>query len=119
MKAFKGCTNPDCKAYKKIHYKKADAFCLKCGNQLSFVCAECWKPMEDGKAKYCISCAAEKEQHRAETWDTVKKVGGGAAAAVGAVVVAVPKMLKDSDKLAKDAKKAADAAAEVIKLVNK
>lgn len=115
MKAFKGCTNPDCKAYKKIHYKKADAFCLKCGNPLSFVCAECWKPMEDGKERYCISCAAEKEQHRAEGWDTVKKVGG----AVGAAVLAVPAVIKNSDKLAKDAKKAAEAAVKVIKLVKK
>ena len=62
MKAFKGCTNSDCKAYKKIHYKKEDQFCVKCGQKLSFVCAECWKRMEKDKEKYCISCSAEKEQ---------------------------------------------------------
>lgn len=118
MKAFKGCTNPDCIAYKKVHYKKTDAFCLKCGNPLSFVCAECWKPMEDGKEKFCISCSAEKEQHRAEIWDAVKKVGGGVTTS-GAFVVAAPKMLKDSDKLVKGAKKAAVAVAEVIKLAKK
>lgn len=119
MKAFKGCTNFECRAYKKVHYKKDDVFCLKCGNQLSFVCAECWKPMEDGKEKYCISCAAEKEQHRAEKWDVVKKGGGKVIAVVGTAVVAIPKLVKDSDKLVKDAKKAADVAAQVIRLVKK
>ncbi|MCF0134004.1 MAG: hypothetical protein HUJ72_09070 [Blautia sp.] len=119
MKAFKGCINPECKAYKKIHYKKDDQFCLKCGTSLSYVCAECWKPMENGDEKYCISCSAEKEQKKAENWDNVKKVGGGAVAAAGAAIVAVPKLIKDSDNLAKNAKKAADAAAVVIKLVKK
>ena len=41
MKAFKGCTNSDCKAYKKIHYKKEDQFWVKGGQQLSLICAEC------------------------------------------------------------------------------
>ena len=119
MKAFKGCTNFECIAYKKVHYKKDDVFCLKCGSQLSFVCADCWKPIEDGKAKYCISCAAEKEQHRAEKWDAVKTGGGRVIAVTGTTVVAISKLVKDSDKLAKDAKKAADTAAQVIKLVKK
>lgn len=119
MKAFKGCTNPECKTYKKTHYKKDDGFCPKCGNPLSFVCAECWKPMEDGKVKHCISCAAEKEQHRAEKRDALKKGGSKVIAVAGAAVVAVPKLVKDSDKLVKDTKKAADAVAHVIKLVKK
>ncbi len=119
MKAFKGCTNQMCEAYKENHYKDSDEFCTKCGERISFVCAECWKPMEDGKKKYCISCAAKRAQRRAEKWDAVKKTGGKVAAVVGSAVVAVPQLVKNSDKLAKDVKKAADAAVEVIKMVKK
>lgn len=52
MRAFKGCVNLDCDAYKKIHYKKNDQFCVKCGSPLSFVCAGCWKPMESDEERY-------------------------------------------------------------------
>lgn len=99
MKAFKGCTNPGCKAYKKMHYKKDNSFCLSCGNPLSFVCAECWKPMESGKEKFCISCAAKRDQHRAEKWDMIKKHGSKAVAAVGTVAVAMPELTKMSKNI--------------------
>lgn len=120
MKGFKGCINPECSAYKKrTKYKKADEYCLKCGNPLSFVCSDCWKPLEDGKERYCISCTAEKEQKHAEKMDMIKNVGGKAVAVVGAVAVAVPNVIKDTDKLAKNAKKVMDATADVIKLIKK
>lgn len=119
MKAFRGCTNVECKAYKKVHYKKNDDFCLKCGKPLSFVCADCWKPMEDGNVKYCISCKIEKEQHNEAVKANIKKYGGGAAAAIAGVVVAIPKVVKDSDKLVKDGKAFAEALGDVINMVKK
>jgi len=119
MKAFKGCINTDCKAYKKIHYKKNDEFCLKCGNQLAFVCADCWKPMESGKEKYCTSCAALKEQKRAATLEAVKKAGGAVVGAVGAVAVGVSQVAKNAESISKGAKKIAGAAKDVIEVVKK
>lgn len=68
MRAFKCCVNLDCDAYKKIHYKKNDQFCVKCGSPLSFVCAGCWKPMESDEERYCIGCTTEKEQKRPRQW---------------------------------------------------
>lgn len=119
MKAFKGCINPECKAYKKIHYKYDDEFCLKCGSPLSFVCAECWKPMAEGKDRYCVSCSAEKEQKRAQKMAAAKKYGGQAVAFAGGAIVAFPQVIKNSDKLVKDAKKAVDAAKDVVKMIKK
>lgn len=116
MKAFKGCINTDCKAYKKIHYKKDDEFCLKCGNQLSFVCAECWKPMENGKKKYCISCAALKEQKRAANWTAVKNGGGKAVAVVSTATVTVTQVAKNADKIVEGVKTVAGAAKKIAKL---
>ena len=119
MKAFKGCTNSDCKAYKKIHYKKDDQFCLKCGQQLKFVCAECWKPMEKDNEKYCISCSAEKEQKRAQSVDNAKRVGAGALGAMGAVAGVVVQVGNNADKVANGMKKAVNAAAKITKLIKK
>lgn len=113
MKAFKGCTNPSCKSYKKIHYKKDDDFCTKCGSALSYVCAACWKPLEDESFKYCISCKAEKEQKQAKIVDTAKHFGGGLVAAA----VAVPSLVKNVDKLAIDLTKLSEKAAEVVKYI--
>ena len=122
MKGFKGCIDPDCKAYKKIRYQKDDEYCTKCGKMLSYVCAECWKPMENGKERYCISCTAEKEQRRAEKKEAAKKVGGKAVAAagvMGAAAVAVPKAIKEGKQLIKNAKKVVDTASDLVKMVKK
>ena len=119
MKAFKGCTNVDCKAYKKIHYKNEDQFCLKCGKPLSYVCAECWKIMEDSKDRLCISCQAEKEQKRAQTVDKVKNGGGKAVAVIGGVACAIVTIGRDADKIAGGAKKVASAGVKVVKLIKK
>ena len=119
MKAFKGCTNPECKVYKKVHYKKNDEYCLKCGKPLSFVCAECWKPMEEGKDKYCVSCSAKKEQNRAQKVATVKKYGSQAVVLAGTAVVSIPRVIKNSDKIVKDEKKVVDAAGDIVKMVKK
>lgn len=119
MKAFKGCTNLDCKAYKKIHYKKEDQFCVKCGQPLNFVCAACWKPMEEDKEKYCISCSAEKEQKKAQAMDKAKKAGAGALGTMGAVAGVVMQVGNNADKVANGAKKAVNAGAKIAKLIKK
>lgn len=41
MKPFKGCVNENCSAYKKIHYRRDDHYCRKCGHPLYSVCADC------------------------------------------------------------------------------
>lgn len=119
MKAFKGCTNPNCKAYKKIHYKKEDQFCVKCGQKLEFVCAECWKPMEEDKEKYCISCMAEKEQKRAQIADKAKKNGVKVLSFVAVVANVAMEIGNHADKFAKGAKKAANAGEKIVKIVKK
>ena len=122
MKAFKGCTNTDCIEYKKTHYKKDDQYCPKCGKPLSFVCAECWKPLEDGSEKYCISCKAKKEQKRAEQRDAVKKVGlgvGKAVTTVGIVVSGIAEAAKSSERLIKSYKEITNTAGDVLRIVKK
>lgn len=119
MKAFKGCTNPDCKAYKKIHFKKDDQFCLKCGEPLSFVCAECWKVMDSNKEKYCISCAAQKEQKQQQRINKVKNGGGVVLAGVGAVAVGVKQLSKNMDVIVEGGKKIVKVAADATKLIKK
>ena len=119
MKAFKGCTNQSCGAYKKIHYKKKDQYCSKCGYTLDFVCADCWKPMESDENRLCTSCAAKKEQTRAQFVDKAKAMGGGAMAALGAAGAVALKAGNNAEKLANGAKKMADAGVKIVKMVKR
>ncbi len=119
MKAFKGCTNEDCKAYKKIHYKENDEFCLKCGQPLNYVCADCWKTLEDNKNKYCISCKTKREQDRAQTWDKVKNTGGKVVPGVGAVAIGIKQLSKDTKTIQNGVKELGKVANAVAKAVAK
>ena len=94
MKAFKGCVNNRCKAYKKEHYKDSFDHCPVCGEKLEYVCADCWKVMDDNSEKYCASCKAKREQKREQIKSAGLKVLGG----VGAVGVAA---WNNKDKLVK------------------
>lgn len=51
--------------------------------------------------------------------ETAKKYSGQAVEIVGTAVIAIPRVIKNSDKLAKDAKKVVDAARDVVKMVKK
>lgn len=115
MRAFKGCVNLDCDAYKKIHYKKNDQFCVKCGSPLSFVCAGCWKPMESDEERYCIGCTTEKEQKKAQAVDKAKTISGVVVGTMGAAAGVVEKVGNNTDKIANGAKKVVDAG---VKLKN-
>ncbi len=115
MKAFKGCTNENCQAYEKIHYKKDDRFCSKCGCALSYVCADCWKVLETNENRLCISCEAKREQKKEQRDEKAKKffaaAGGVAVAAVGAV--------KNADAIVDGAKKVLKGGAEIAKMIKK
>ena len=73
MKAFKGCVNPEWSCYKKKHYKKSDQYCLKCGEPLHFVCAECWKVLEDDQSRYCSYCEAARKDRREDKKQAFQK----------------------------------------------
>ncbi|MGM9941452.1 MAG: hypothetical protein ACI32N_05620 [Bulleidia sp.] len=65
---------------------------------------------------------AEKEQRKAERMETLKEVGGKAVAVagtVGSAIVAVPKVIKDSDKLMKNAKNVMDSAEKIVNMIKK
>ena len=119
MKAFKGCINQSCGAYNKIRYKRNDQYCLKCGYTLSFVCAECWKPMESDENRLCTSCAALKEQKRAQFADKAKYIAAGVVGTMGAVAGTVKKVGDNAEVIQKGAKKMADAGANLLKIVKK
>lgn len=76
MKAFKGCVNRECKAYKsKIHYKDNYDFCPQCGEKVEYVCAECWKVLDHNDKKYCIGCETRRAEKREQNIKKVKSVG--------------------------------------------
>lgn len=99
----KGCSNENCEMHiNKVMQKSFYDYCPKCGTKLIFVCAKCFKEIEniDEKHKICNLCAAEAEDKRAERIEKIKKAGtaaGKAVAGVAAPVVAgiVGKVVKD------------------------
>lgn len=100
MKAFKGCVNRDCKAYtKKVHYKDDYNYCPYCGDDLEYVCADCWKVLEHNDKKYCTACEVKREQIRQQKFDKAK--------AVGVAVVGAGKVVWDHKDKVADVTKAA------------
>jgi len=87
MDRVKGCVNEKCVAHKKkTTYKESDDYCSKCGDKLSYVCKECYKPLEDTSEKYCVRCLGKRQDRN----DKVMKVGGsigGALLTAGTVVL--------------------------------
>lgn len=119
MKAFKGCTNINCKAYKKTHYKDDDEYCVKCGEPLNYVCADCWKVLENNKEKYCVGCSALREQNRQRKIEKVKESAKGVAGIAVAVPPAVAAAGKNADKIVNGAKQIAKAGGEIAKLIKR
>ncbi|MDB7989888.1 hypothetical protein DXC78_03975 [Faecalicoccus pleomorphus] len=109
MKACKGCVNRECKSFKhKTHYKDEYEYCPICGEKLEYVCADCWKVMDHSTEKYCVSCAAKREQKKENIKENIKDWGTlavSAASAVGGLAV------KNKDKIAAAGK----AAMKIIK----
>lgn len=99
MAKIKGCTKAGCSANtKKVHFKKDDAFCTKCGMKLEFICKKCHSPIaETTKGNLCVRCKAEKEDKR----DIAVKQGGqavGGALAIGGALVGIGKTIFDIAK---------------------
>lgn len=96
MSAVKGCMNQECKAcQKKVHYKKSDEYCSKCGEKLQFVCKKCHKQFPDDSTKYCDICNAKKEDKNQKIVNGLKKVGVVVLSGVTVVVGATAKINKD------------------------
>lgn len=118
MKAFKGCTNDECIAYKKVHYKQSDYYCSKCGDSLSYVCADCWHPLEDNHTKYCNDCKKKRDEKARERKQKVAD-GGKAfvdgAVKVGVGAVAIAGALKDVGNAVENGAKAVNKIKKVVK----
>ena len=113
MKPFKGCVNENCSAYKKIHYRRDDHYCRKCGHPLYSVCADCWTVLgEDDTQRICASCQAKRNAERVER---AKHVG----IAVAGVAAGAKAMVNNIDSISKSAKKVASIGADVIKVIKK
>lgn len=92
MKKSKGCINKNCVANEqKIFYKETDSFCSKCGNQLYFVCKNCYMQLPDNTKKYCDGCIAEKKDTNDKRLKKAKEIGGPIVAGVGVVAGVVAK----------------------------
>lgn len=115
MKPFKGCTNEDCNAYKKIHYRRDDHYCRKCGHPLDFVCADCWTVLEDDTQRICTGCQAKRTQRNAERTERVKHVG----IAVAGVAAGAQAMVNNIDSINKSLKKAVDIFSNTTKIIKK
>lgn len=102
----KGCPNGHCEFNQKKVYQKADInFCPKCGAPLVFVCAKCYKEIENISPKHrvCSLCEAKAAQKKQNIVDKVKdgagKAGKGALAVGAAVAVGVvKKVVQDGEK---------------------
>ena len=115
MRAFKGCVNKDCKAYKRIRYRKEDKFCVECGQKLEYVCADCWTPLKNDKERYCKDCLAERNSTKEMAGKAVKKAGKKAVGLGKKAVVAIPAAANTMRKVAPDAKELVDDGKKVAK----
>ena len=96
-KRSKGCPNIICEQHKKkVKYKADNDFCPKCGTRLIYVCAKCFKEIEDidEKHRICRSCDADVLEKKEKVKDGVLKAGKAAASLAGTVAVGVAANLK-------------------------
>ena len=84
----KGCPNEECERHQnKVKLKATEEFCPKCGTPLIFVCAKCFREIEDidPKHRICKLCEAKQEEKRAEIVKKVKRGGEKAAVKAGEI----------------------------------
>lgn len=90
MGRVKGCINKTCVAnQKKITYIKSDEYCSKCGNEIFYVCSECYTQLPDDSEKYCVRCHAEKQDRK----DRALKIAGGIVATAGIIAAGTGKTI--------------------------
>ena len=122
MKAFKGCVNKDCRAYKRKRYKETDKFCNECGGKLEYVCADCWAPMKNNKERYCKDCVDRMDSRRIDAENKIKETGRAAfglgkkaTKAIPAAAKTIRQVKPDAKELIDDGKKAAKVGAKAGK----
>ena len=88
MKRIKGCISDNCEEKeKRTKYQETDSYCKKCGNPLSFVCAQCFMPLPEEPAKrFCVRCEAERTDRAEERKRIAKKALGAIGATTAAIV---------------------------------
>ena len=120
-KRSKGCPNISCEEYKKkVKHKADDAFCPKCGTRLIFVCAKCFKEIEDldDKHRVCRGCEADALEKKEKVKDGAVKAGKAAVGLASTVVVGVATNLKSEGTktaVAKGTNLAKNAAKAILK----
>ena len=119
MKAFKGCINENCKMFRKKHYKNDDKFCLECGSQLYYVCADCWKQFDDNKMRYCIACDTARKSKMAQRTAAVKNAGSNTLGVVVGIGATATTLAKNAEKIQSSAKTIAKVGKDVAKIIVK
>ncbi len=118
-KRKKACPNEECERHqKKIMLKATEEFCPKCGTKLIYVCAKCFREIEDidPKHKICSLCEAKEQEKKVAAADKAAKAGKVAAGFVGTIVIgAGAKIAKNLEKDAID--KTVEIAEQVVKKV--
>ena len=108
MPKIKACTNEACVAnQKKKKYKKDDLFCLKCGEELSFICKKCRCILTEDQGALCDECEAKAREKAKKNVKILGKATMITASAAVVLVTAFPKLKKVSS-LTKLIKKKSD-----------
>lgn len=95
MGKLKMCTNESCVAsQKKTKYKEKDGFCLKCGQELSFVCKKCRVLLQNHQEKLCTDCLVIAREKNEKNFRILCKIATGTAAAAVIATTAFPKLKK-------------------------
>ena len=95
-KRKKGCPNTKCERNKKKYsYKATDQYCTICGEKLLFVCADCFKRIEDTdmRHKYCAICEANREDRKEKRKERLKAASVAVVTVGGAVGGTVAKIV--------------------------
>lgn len=96
-KRIKGCPNYKCnRSKKKYKYKSTDMFCTICGEELVYVCAECFKRIEDSgsRHRHCSICEAKRKDKTDARMDRIKKAGAAVGAATLTAGGVILKLIK-------------------------
>ena len=115
MRAFKGCVNKDCRAYKRTRYKSGDKFCNECGGKLEYVCADCWAPMKNDKERYCKDCVDRMDARRVNAENKIKETGRAAFGLGKKATKAIPAAASTIRQIKPDAKELIDDGKKVVK----
>lgn len=84
----KGCPGKQCeRSIKKYRYKATDMYCTICGNELVFVCADCFKKLDDSaeEHRFCAVCEAKRKDKKDKRRERAKKAGTAALSILSTV----------------------------------